>query len=112
MTEKTSASSNRRALLRQIALPLLAIITALLVSSIPIAMTGTSPVEAYSALGEGAFGSKVANVETLIKATPFILVGLGIALAFRGGLFYIGVEGQLFAPRVIPKTHPKKKSGA
>jgi len=101
VTEKTSASSNRKALLRQIALPLLALFTALLVSSIPIAMTGTSPLEAYSALGEGAFGTQVANVETLIKATPFILVGLGIALAFRGGLFNIGVEGQLFVGSAI-----------
>jgi simple sugar transport system permease protein len=63
-------------------------------------VSGTNPIEAYLALAEGAFGTQVAIVETLIKATPFILAGLGIALAFRGGLFNIGMEGQLFVGSV------------
>ena len=28
--------------------------------------------------------------------TPYIFAGLAVALGFRGGLFNIGVEGQLF----------------
>jgi len=34
--------------------------------------------------------------ETLVAATPYIYGGLAVALGFRGGLFNIGVEGQLF----------------
>lgn len=78
------------------AIPVLAIFTALVVSSVAMLSSGTNPIEAYLALGEGAFGSQVALVETAIKTAPFILAGLGIALAFRGGLFNIGVQGQLF----------------
>ncbi len=64
-------------------------------------LSGTDPIKAYLALAEGAFGSQVARVETLIKATPFLLAGLAIALAFRGGLFNIGVEGQLFVGSAV-----------
>jgi simple sugar transport system permease protein len=34
--------------------------------------------------------------ESLTIATPYIFAGLGVALGFRGGLFNIGAEGQLF----------------
>ena len=87
--------------LGQLAVPLLAIFTAMLISSLIILISGADPLRAFAALTEGAIGSQVAIVETLIKATPFLLVGLGIAVAFRGGLFYIGVEGQLFVGSAV-----------
>ena len=34
--------------------------------------------------------------ESLVVSTPYILVGLGVALGFRTGLFNIGAEGQVF----------------
>ncbi len=34
--------------------------------------------------------------DSLVTATPFIFAGLAVAVGFRGGLFNIGVEGQLF----------------
>jgi simple sugar transport system permease protein len=34
--------------------------------------------------------------ESLVFSTPYIFAGLGVALGFRGGLFNIGAEGQLF----------------
>lgn len=89
-----------RAVLDRIAVPVLAIFTALVVSSLAMVLSGTNPITAYLALGEGAFGSETAIIETLIKTTPYILAGLAIALAFRGGLFNIGVQGQLFAGSV------------
>jgi len=104
MTEPSEAAPRSRNLpgliLSRISIPLLAIFTALLLSSLVMIVSGTNPIEAYLALAEGAFGTQVAIVETLIKATPFILAGLGIALAFRGGLFNIGMEGQLFVGSV------------
>jgi len=98
---KTTETSRIGIILGQLAIPLLAIFTALVISSLAIVLAGASPAKAYLALAEGAFGSRVAIVETLIKATPFALVGLGIALAFRGGLFNIGVEGQLFVGSAV-----------
>jgi ABC-type uncharacterized transport system permease subunit len=52
---------------------------------------------AYGALFTGAFGSPSALSETIVAATPLILAGLGVALAFRAGLFNIGAEGQVIA---------------
>jgi simple sugar transport system permease protein len=74
---------------------------------------------AYSALFEGAFGSPARVVrgvgtlirdgqsrplldalrpftESLVITTPYIFAGLAVAVAFQGGLFNIGAEGQLF----------------
>jgi simple sugar transport system permease protein len=44
---------------------------------------------------EGAFGSKNALADTIVKATPLLLVGIGICISFRGGVLNIGGEGQL-----------------
>jgi general nucleoside transport system permease protein len=35
--------------------------------------------------------------DALVRATPLIIAGLAVALAFRGGVFNIGAEGQLLA---------------
>jgi ABC-type uncharacterized transport system permease subunit len=74
---------------------------------------------AYLALFEGAFGNPKMIVEgiqiwistgdpqllyaalrpfseSLVITTPYIFAGLAVALGFRGGLFNIGAEGQLF----------------
>ncbi len=52
--------------------------------------------EALLAFWDGAFGSSYAFWSaTLVRATPLLLVGLAVALAFRGGVLNIGAEGQL-----------------
>jgi len=56
---------------------------------------GGNPFAAYIGLMQGAFGSAKAISETAIWATPYIFAGLAVALAFKGGLFNIGAEGQL-----------------
>ena len=76
-------------------LPLLATLGALAIGAVMLILLKANPLEAYSALLEGAFGSKNALADTLVKATPLLLVGLGICIAFRGGVINIGGEGQL-----------------
>ncbi len=49
---------------------------------------------AYGALLRGALGSWRAVTETTAQAAPLICAGLGVALAFRAGLFNIGAQGQ------------------
>ena len=39
--------------------------------------------------------------ETIVSATPLILTGLSVALAFRVGLFNIGAEGQLYVGALL-----------
>lgn len=42
--------------------------------------------------------------DTLVRATPLIIAGLAVALAFRGGVFNIGAEGQLLVGAVAGTT--------
>ncbi len=76
-------------------LPLLATLAALAVGAVMLMLLGANPLMAYSSLIDGAFGSTNALADTIVKATPLLLVGLGICIAFRGGVINIGGEGQL-----------------
>jgi simple sugar transport system permease protein len=75
--------------------PVWAVLGALLLGAILIAIAGINPVDAYAALLEGAFGSLSGLGITLQKTVPLLFAGLGVAFAFRCGLFNIGGEGQL-----------------
>ncbi len=78
-----------------ILLPFFATLAALAVGAVMLIFLGANPFEAYGALLEGAFGNINALADTLVKATPLLLVALGICIAFRGGVLNIGGEGQL-----------------
>ncbi len=88
--------SRRRSGAEQLALPVLSVIIALLISGVIIWLAGFNPIEAMSALFKGAFGSGRQIGETLMRSTPLIFTGLSVAYGFRAGLFNIGAEGQLF----------------
>jgi simple sugar transport system permease protein len=63
-----------------------------------LAATGHDIGRASAALVSGSFGSWYAlGSGTLVRATPLILTGLAVALAFRAGVFNIGAEGQFIA---------------
>jgi ABC-type uncharacterized transport system permease subunit len=81
--------------------PLLAVITAIVIGGIVIAAVGGNPFMAYMGLIQGSFGSAKALSETAIWATPYIFAGLAVAVAFKGGLFNIGAEGQLALGAVV-----------
>jgi simple sugar transport system permease protein len=82
-------------------LPVLATFAALAVGAVMLLILRVSPFEAYSALWEGAFGSTNAMAETLVKATPLLLVGLGICIAFRANVINIGGEGQMIIGGIL-----------
>jgi ABC-type uncharacterized transport system permease subunit len=76
-------------------LPIFATLAALLVGAIMLLFLKVNPIEAYKALWDGAFGSTNAFAETLVKATPLLLVAIGICISFRGDVINIGGEGQM-----------------
>jgi simple sugar transport system permease protein len=76
-------------------LPVIATLAALLFGTIMLIILDVNPIVAYQALLNGAFGSSNAIAETLVKATPLLLVGLGICIAYRGNVINIGGEGQM-----------------
>ena len=87
----------------QLALPVGAIVLALLVGAVvmiassPI-VTGRFdpllPVTTYSAMVEGSLLSLNGILDTIVAGTPLILVGLSVGLCFKAGLFNIGGQGQ------------------
>ncbi len=63
-----------------------------------IAIGGHPVLPALAALLRGSFGSPFAFFSaTLVRATPLILLGLAVGLAFRAGVLNIGGEGQFHA---------------
>ena len=76
------------------ALTLAAIGVALAIGAVVLAFAGGDPVRAYLHIIDAAFGDIGVLSDTLVKATPLILIGLGLALAFRMRLWNIGAEGQ------------------
>jgi simple sugar transport system permease protein len=74
---------------------LAAIAAGLVVGGALIAGSGADPLVAYRAIWVGAFGDFYNILETLVKATPLLLAGLGVLAAFRCSVWNIGAEGQL-----------------
>jgi simple sugar transport system permease protein len=66
------------------------------VGAVIIKLFGYDPIAAYQALLNGAFGDLYSVSESLANATPLILTALTFAIGFRGGMFNIGAEGQLY----------------
>ena len=75
-------------------LPVVNLALALGVCGIVVAVVGLDPLQVLTLLVKGAFGSRAGIGYTLYYATTFVFTGLAVAVAFHGGLFNIGGEGQ------------------
>lgn len=75
-------------------LPAVCLAVALAVAGVVVAAVGQDPFRVLSVLIQGAFGTPRGLSYTLYYATTFIFTGLAVAVAFHGGLFNIGAEGQ------------------
>ena len=75
-------------------IPLINVFVAFLVSGLVVLFVGENPFQAAYLLVKGAFGGGYNLGFTLFYATTFIFTGLAVAVAFHGGLFNIGGEGQ------------------
>ena len=73
-----------------------AILIALFIGGIIIALVGGNPFLSYAHIARASLGSLGVFSDTIVKATPLILVGLACSLAFRMRLWNIGTEGQLY----------------
>jgi simple sugar transport system permease protein len=69
---------------------------ALVVGGVVLALTGRDPLGTYGLLAQAALGGSVQAANTLVAATPVLLTGIATAIAFRAGVFNVGVEGSLY----------------
>jgi simple sugar transport system permease protein len=95
-------------LLRRVGLalfaPVLAVVGALVISSLVMAALQVNPFEVFAVMldfGETPSQQITALVVILNRAIPLFLAGLAVAVAFRMGLFNIGVEGQYRLATII-----------
>jgi ABC-type uncharacterized transport system permease subunit len=75
--------------------PLVALALSVAIVGPLIGIAGGDPVEAYRALVDASFGSPAGFGILLQFSVPLILVGVGVAIPLRAGMFNIGGEGQL-----------------
>jgi ABC-type uncharacterized transport system permease subunit len=91
-----------------IAVPILTTVIAFIAGGLIVLATGHDPISTYISIFNGTGlnwlfpwvgGAQRATAagnlqQTLIQATPLVLVGLAVAFAFRAGMFNIGGQGQ------------------
>jgi simple sugar transport system permease protein len=73
----------------------LSVALSLIVGGALLALSGRDPVTAYRALYRGAFGTTDRFTETLVKATPLMLIAVSVSISFRCQVWNIGAEGQM-----------------
>lgn len=88
-------SPRLRAIVLALGAPVAAIALALAAGAVFIALIGESPAGVYGLMAREALGTGYGIGQTLFRATPLLFTGLAVALAFRAGLFNIGVESQM-----------------
>lgn len=77
--------------------PLIGVFLGLVAGAGLIAISGVNPLEAYAAMLEGAIGSPQALANVLVRASPLLLGGVGVALGIKAGVWNIGIEGYMYA---------------
>ena len=79
----------------------LCILAAALVGSIIMIAVDRNPLVVYRLLFLNAFGSERALFITMQRATPLIFTAISSSIAFRTGVFNVGVEGQFFIGAIV-----------
>jgi general nucleoside transport system permease protein len=99
----------------RILVPIVSVIAGLIIGAIAILLARANPLIAYKSIVVGAFGSKYTFTETLVFATPLILLSVGLILAFKMNFWNVGAYGQfilgaifssyfaLFGPADLPR---------
>ena len=72
------------------------VLVAFIISGLLLKLVGGEPIKVMNFFFEATFGSWAVISDTLVKATPLILVGLACTIAFKMKLWNIGAEGQFY----------------
>jgi general nucleoside transport system permease protein len=76
--------------------PIFAVILSLVLGGFISFGLGLNPLQVYRGMFEGIVQSRLGWSEVLVKLSPILLSGLGVAIAFRASFWNIGAEGQIF----------------
>jgi simple sugar transport system permease protein len=76
--------------------PVISILVGLIGGAIIIWVMGFNPLTAYKEILFGSFGTKYGFFGAVLRFIPLAFGGLAVTVAFKGGVFNIGAEGQLY----------------
>jgi simple sugar transport system permease protein len=74
----------------------IALAGAALVGGLAVRLAGQPPIETLRAIIDAAVGDSYALQSTLLTAVPITAAALGVAIAYRAGLFNLGGDGQIY----------------
>jgi len=86
--------------------PLLAVFLTLVTSALIFAAFGHNPATALYTFFIGPLTSQYGIAELMVKATPLVLIAVGLALGFRANVWNIGAEGQLTIGAILGGSLP------
>lgn len=87
--------SSRGGAVAQIVTPVLSVLAAFAVGAVIIAWAGENPLDIYRTVVSEALFQKSGWRDTLIRATPLVLIGVGLGFGFKADVWNIGAEGQM-----------------
>ncbi|MDZ7843697.1 MAG: ABC transporter permease [Anaerolineales bacterium] len=93
------------------------VILAFLLGGLLFKIIGGEPLKALKFFYRAVFGNWAVFSDTMVKATPLIIIGIAVAIAFKMRLWNIGAEGQFYAGAfgaslvvlvpLVPESSPK-----
>ncbi len=100
MKEKKKPKFIRMPLVGELALsgirPIIGILLGIIAGGILIAISGVNPFVAYGAMLNGAFGNLQSFSNVLVRSSPLLLGGVGVALGIKAGVWNTGIEGYMY----------------
>ncbi len=78
----------------KVMIPIVSLLIGLIIGAIAVSIVGINPLDVYGGILSNAFGSWYAFSETLVAATPLILITAGLIVVFRMNVWNIGAYGQ------------------
>jgi general nucleoside transport system permease protein len=90
----STASPQRGRWVAAVAVPVAAVVSALTVGAVLMVIDGVAAMSVYGEVLRGVFVLDHGLTDTAVAATPLLLLGLGLAIAYRAKVFTIGAEGQ------------------
>jgi ABC-type uncharacterized transport system ATPase subunit/ABC-type uncharacterized transport system permease subunit len=91
--------------------PVLAVVIALAIGIAIVLALGDDPAAAYRGLLFGSFSDELNFSAMIAQAIPLVLIAASVYLSFRGGIFNIGAEGQMYAGAFVGGVLGAKLSG-
>ncbi len=88
---KKTEMDNKKVIIIRVA----AVFAALFTSGLFILFLNHNPIEVYTSMLKGSFGSLYRFRETIVKTIPLVITSLGILIAFKMKFWNIGGEGQI-----------------